>query len=307
MELYPATIVFSTNLEKNSIKHGSLLPIVALVITMVFRRWKYLVLAGLMSFGLSVGTQTPSQALSWRDLFRGGIQVLQGVQLSRMSDRQEVEIGQQINQNLLATEFKLYNDPLIQNYVNQIGQRLVPNSNRSTLPYTFQVVESDQINAFATMGGFVYVTTGLMKTASNEAELAGVIGHEIGHIEGKHLIKQISRTAWQQGLLTATGVDRSQVVQLGLELAVRRPHSRDDERDADGRGLRIMGASGYAQSAVVSFMRKLESGNNPPQFLSTHPSPGSRVQNLENAIDPAKRNGDGLDELAYRSQIQSLR
>lgn len=269
-------------------------------------RWKYFILSALTSLGLILGTQIPSEALSWRDLLRGGVQVLQGVQLSRMSDGQEVQIGQQINDNLMSTDFKRYNNQIIQNYVNAVGQRLVPNSQRSTLPYTFQVVESDQVNAFATMGGFVYVTTGLMKTASNEAELAGVIGHEIGHIEGKHLIKQISQAAWQQGLLTAAGVERSQVVQLGLELALRRPHSREDERDADQRGLRMLGASGYAQSAMVSFMRKLESGNTPPQFLSTHPSPRNRVQELESSINPAQQNSEGLDELAYRSQIQTL-
>ena len=275
------------------------------------RRWKYLLLSAVTSLGLILGTQIPSEALSWRDLFRGGVQVLQGVQLSRMSDGQEVQIGQQINNNLLSTEFKRYDNQTIQNYVNTVGQRLVPNSQRSTLPYTFQVIESDQINAFATMGGFVYITTGLLKTASNEAEVAGVLGHEIGHIEGKHLIKQISQAAWQQGLLTAAGVDRSQVVQLGLELAVRRPHSRDDERDADQRGLRIMGNSGYAQSAMVSFMRKLESGRNPPQFLSTHPSPSNRVRDLESSITPNQPSipglSNGLDEVAYRSQIQTLK
>jgi beta-barrel assembly-enhancing protease len=275
------------------------------------RRWKYLLLSAVTSLGLILGTQIPSEALSWRDLFRGGVQVLQGVQLSRMSDGQEVQIGQQINNNLLSTEFKRYDNQTIQNYVNTVGQRLVPNSQRSTLPYTFQVIESDQINAFATMGGFVYITTGLLKTASNEAEVAGVLGHEIGHIEGKHLIKQISQAAWQQGLLTAAGVDRSQVVQLGLELAVRRPHSRDDERDADQRGLRIMGNSGYAQSAMVSFMRKLESGRNPPQFLSTHPSPSNRVRDLESSITPNQPTlpglSNGLDEVAYRSQIQTLK
>jgi beta-barrel assembly-enhancing protease len=274
-------------------------------------RWKYFLLSALTSLGLILGTQIPSQALSWRDLLRGGVQVLQGVQLSRLSDGQEVQIGQQINSNLFSTEFKRYDNQIIQSYVNAVGQRLVPNSQRSTLPYTFQVIESDQVNAFATMGGFVYITTGLLKTASNEAEVAGVLGHEIGHIEGKHLIKQISQAAWQQGLLTAAGVDRSQVVQLGLELAVRRPHSRDDERDADQRGLRIMGASGYAQSAMVSFMRKLESGNNPPQFLSTHPSPSNRVRDLESSITPNQPTlpglSNGLDEVAYRSQMQTLK
>ncbi|MFZ4666804.1 MAG: M48 family metallopeptidase [Prochlorotrichaceae cyanobacterium] len=272
-----------------------------------FRRWQYLLLAFLTSFSLVLGSTTIAQAISWQDLLRGGIQVIQGVQLSRLSAQQEVEIGQQINKNLWETEFKRYENARVNDYVNRIGQRLVPYNNRSQLPYTFQVVDSNEVNAFATMGGFVYITTGLMKTATNEAELAGVIGHEMGHIEGKHLIKQISRAAWQQGLLTASGarIERSQVLRLGLDLALNLPHSREDERDADDRGLRIMGSAGYAQSAMASFMRKLQSGNN-LQFLSTHPSTSSRVQDLERGIDPTKTGTDGLDPVSYRSEIQPL-
>lgn len=272
-----------------------------------FRRWQYLLLAFLTSLSLVIGSSTIAQAVSWQDLLRGGIQVIQGVQLSRLSVKEEVEIGQQINKNLWETEFKRYENASVNNYVNRIGQRLVPYNNRSQLPYTFQVVDSNDVNAFATMGGFVYVTTGLMKTATNEAELAGVIGHEIGHIEGKHLIKQISRSALQQGVLTAAGarIERSQVVRLGLDLAVNLRNSREDERDADDRGLRIMGSAGYAQSAMASFMRKLQGGNN-LEFLSTHPSSSSRVQDLERGIDPTKTGTDGLDPATYRSEIQPL-
>ena len=272
-----------------------------------FRRWQYLLLAFLTSLSLVIGSSTIAQAVSWQDLLRGGIQVIQGVQLSRLSVKEEVEIGQQINKNLWETEFKRYENANVNNYVNRIGQRLVPYNNRSQLPYTFQVVDSNDVNAFATMGGFVYVTTGLMKTATNEAELAGVIGHEIGHIEGKHLIKQISRSALQQGVLTAAGarIERSQVVRLGLDLAVNLRNSREDERDADDRGLRIMGSAGYAQSAMASFMRKLQGGNN-LEFLSTHPSSSSRVQDLERGIDPTKTGTDGLDPATYRSEIQPL-
>ena len=272
-----------------------------------FRRWQYLLLAFLTSLSLVIGSSTIAQAVSWQDLLRGGIQVIQGVQLSRLSVKEEVEIGQQINKNLWETEFKRYENANVNSYVNRIGQRLVPYNNRSQLPYTFQVVDSNDVNAFATMGGFVYVTTGLMKTATNEAELAGVIGHEIGHIEGKHLIKQISRSALQQGVLTAAGarIERSQVVRLGLDLAVNLRNSREDERDADDRGLRIMGSAGYAQSAMASFMRKLQGGNN-LEFLSTHPSSSSRVQDLERGIDPTKTGTDGLDPATYRSEIQPL-
>lgn len=271
------------------------------------RRFAYILLAAITALSLSLGSANVSQAFSWRDLIRGGVQVLQGWQLRRMSNEQEMELGGQINQTLLDQEFTIYTNDNIQNYVNQIGQRLTPQSTRPDLTYTFQVVEDEQINAFATMGGFVYVTTGLMQTADNEAELAGVIGHEIGHIEGKHLIDQIWRSAWQQGLLTASGLDRNTAAQIGVELALTRPNSREAERDADERGVRMLGDSGYAQSAMVSFMRKLdEMGGNPPQFLSTHPSSSSRVRDIEGHINAEQRDGDGLDSNAYKAAISPL-
>jgi predicted Zn-dependent protease len=224
-----------------------------------------------------------------------------------MSAAQEMELGRQINDSLMSQEFTRLNNDNIQGYVEQIGQRIAAHSQRPDINYVFQVVDDEQVNAFATLGGFVYVTTGLMKTADNEAELAGVVGHEIGHIEGKHLIDQIWQSAWQQGLLTAGGLDRSTAAQLGVELALNRPKSREAEHDADDRGLRLMGDAGYAQSAMASFMSKLaELGGSPPQILSTHPSPVNRVRTIEGNINPAQRNGDGLDGNAYRSQIAGI-
>jgi predicted Zn-dependent protease len=272
-----------------------------------FGRVGYFLLALFTAVMVSVGSIPASQALSIGDLLRGGVQVLQGWQLTRMSDAQETELGQQINESILTREFQRYDNPTLNAYIDQIGQRLGAQSNRSGLRYTFQVVNSNEVNAFATMGGFVYVTTGLLKTAENEAELAGVLGHEIGHIEGKHLIKQIWQSAWQQGLLTATGLDRNTAAQLGVELALNRPNSREHEHDADDRGLRIMGNAGYAQVGMASFMRKLMAlGGSSPAFLSTHPSTSSRVRDIEGRISPEKRNGDGLDTTAYRTQIQAL-
>lgn len=270
-------------------------------------RWIYGFLA-LFTAASLIFSSTPAQAWGWRNILRGGVQVLQGIQISNMSDAQEMEVGAEINRNLMSTEFKRFKNDQIQGYVNAVGQRLVPHSIRPGLTYTFQVIDSEQINAFATMGGYVYVTTGLMALASNEAELAGVIGHEIGHIEGKHLINQIREAAFQRGILTAAGLDRSTIAQLGVELALRRPNSRRDERDSDHRGLRMLGAAGYGQVAMASFMQKLASqGGSPPQFLSTHPSSSSRVADIERGIDPNLRQGDGLDPNAYRQQTLAIR
>ncbi len=270
-----------------------------------------LALAGLsLSTGLSVGVATSAEAFSWRDLLRGGVRIVQGVQLSNMSPKQEMALGSQINDQLLRSELKLYDDdPELVAYINDIGQRLAEESDRSELEYSFQVVDSDQINAYATVGGYTYITTGLLKLARNEAEVAGVMGHEIGHIEGKHLVTQMAREAWRSGLMSAAGVDRNRAVQIGVELAVRRPRSRENEYDSDLRGLRIMREAGYAEAGMVSFMKKLaekSGGSAPPTFLSTHPHGNDRVVALEQNLSEESLGDEGLDKDDYSQKISVL-
>lgn len=270
-----------------------------------------LALAGLsLSMGLSVGVATSVEAFSWRDLLRGGIRIVQGVQLSNLSPKQEMELGSQINAQLLRSEMKLYDDdPELVAYINEIGQRLAEESDRPELDYSFQVVDSDQVNAYATVGGYTYITTGLLKMARNEAEVAGVIGHEIGHIEGKHLITQMAREAWRAGLMSAAGVDRNRAVQIGVELAVRRPRSRENEYDSDLRGLRIMREAGYAESGMVSFMTKLaekSASSAPPTFLSTHPHGADRVVALKQNLADEPLGSAGLNDSDYARKISAL-
>lgn len=269
------------------------------------RRWFYPLVSIAVALGICANSLQPVQAISVFDLLRQGVQV---IQLSNISDRQEVEIGRQINQQLVSSEVKLYRNREVNRYVNEIGQRLAATSDRPNLPFTFQVVDDDAVNAFATAGGFVYVNTGLLQRADNEAELASVIAHEIGHITGKHLVEQMRRTAIAQGVSQAAGLDRNAAVQIGVELALRRPRSRQAELEADRSGLRNLGRAGYAQSAMVSFMKKLlGSGGAPPEFLSTHPATSERIAALQRVIDPQRGNvGRGLDSTAYKAQIRPL-
>lgn len=266
------------------------------------RAWFYAFISLLVSVGIILGSARPAPAIpTWLELIFRGVQV---IQLSTMSDRQEVSLGEQINEQLLEQEFQLYTERDVTRYVDQIGQRLVPYSTRSDIPYVFQVVRDNQINAFATMGGFVYVTTGLLEAADNEAQLASVLAHEIGHIASRHAVEQMREMAIAQGLMTATGVDESAAVNIGVELAVRRPNSRQDELEADQLGLNTMRGAGYAPSAMVAFMEKLLSASSPPTFLSTHPSVSSRIDALEAQIDPATANvGDGLNEEVYQARV----
>ncbi|MEM9213095.1 MAG: M48 family metallopeptidase [Cyanobacteria bacterium P01_F01_bin.150] len=271
------------------------------------RRWVYGLISSLVALGLVVGTAQSTPAISLIELLFRGAQI---IQLSNMSDRQEMSLGSQINDELVGPggQFTLYddNDEIIE-YVEDIGNGLVPHSQRPNIDYVFQVVEDDAINAFAAMGGYIYVTTGLMKAADNEAQLASVIGHEIGHVVGRHSVKQLREAAIAQGLMSAAGVEDSVLVNIAVELGVARPHSRSDEREADTYGLDNITKAGYAPSAMPAFMEKLLSSGAPPQFLSTHPSTRSRIEDLNEQIDPATADqGKGLDNDAYRTIVAEL-
>ncbi len=269
------------------------------------RRWFYPLISVVVALSLCLSTPLPGRTLDFLPLILQGVQVLQ---LSNISDRQETDIGKQINQQILGGQVRLYRNSNVNAYVEQIGRRLAANSDRPNLPFTFQVVDDDAINAFATLGGYVYVHTGLLKAADNEAELASVIAHEIGHIGGKHLVKQMRQKAIASGLATATGLDRNTAVGIGVELALNRPRSRSDEFDADQRGLRTLTRAGYAQSGMVSFMQKLlKKGGSVPTFLSTHPGTSDRIDGLRRAINSQPSNGNyGLDSASYRANIRPL-
>jgi predicted Zn-dependent protease len=271
------------------------------------RFWLLTLLSLFITVSIGFFHPQPSFGRSWMDLLFRGVQV---IQLSTISPQQEVALGRQINQGLLESgKVKLVKDARINQYVNDIGQKLARTSDRPNIPYTFQVVRDNSINAFATMGGFVYLHTGLIKTADNEAELASVIAHEIGHIASRHSITQLRNTALAQGLLSAAGLDTKTWVQLGVNLAYNLPNSRKDELEADQLGLYNLAEAGYAPTAMISFMRKLgQQRGTTPAILSTHPATGDRVLNLQkqlNSVDTSQNKG--LDANYYQSQIRSLR
>lgn len=274
-------------------------------------RWLYAFAAFVTAISFNLATPTVSQA-GWLDNVLRGVLIwgVQSYQLSNLSDQQEQDLGKQIHDELVKSgQISLYGNTTINNYINEIGQRLVAQGSRPNLKYVFSVVEDDNINAFATMGGRVYVNTGLIKLAENEAELASVISHEIAHIEAKHAINQMKAQARNQGLLTAAGLESSQIVQLGVAIAVSNPHSRSAEREADNLGFTMLTKTGYAPGAMASFMRKLmaESGGSPPAFLSTHPSTNERVTYLQSQADQYTFTGSTAPESLYQVGLNNQR
>ena len=270
------------------------------------RRWLYGLSSLLLVASLGIIQPEPSYGISWMELLFRGVQTYQ---ICNMSLQQEMRLGQQINQQV-KKDIKISQNQTINRYINRLGQRLATNSDHPDINYTFQVVRDDAINAFATMGGFVYINTGLMKAAANEAELASVVAHEIGHIEGRHSVDQLCQRARNSTLLSAAGLDESAAVNIGVELALNRPNSRSDESEADQLGLNLLRQGGYAPYAMVTFMETLmrRGGASPPTFLSTHPATSDRIRALKAQIDPATANvGNGLNAQSYRRNIRTLR
>lgn len=269
-----------------------------------WRRGLYGLMATVMAVTIGLATPTASQASIFDLIFQG----IRYVQLGNLSDQDEVNLGTQIDRQLKAQGVRVNSrNSSVNGYINEIGQRLAASSDRPNLPYTFQVVDDDSVNAFATAGGFVYVHTGLIKAAANEAELAGVMAHEIGHITGRHAINQMRQTALANGVVGALEVRQDALVNLGVQLALQLPNSREAEYDADRRGFNNLGRAGYDTRGFISFMQKLEGGGS-AEFLSTHPNPGNRVNNLQgmNSAGTYPNNGVGTDANAYRSRIRGL-
>jgi beta-barrel assembly-enhancing protease len=265
------------------------------------RRRAYAALLAMVMSGSILFTPQPGQAFTLLDLLRRGLPIIQTLSIN---DQQEVALGIQTNQQI-ARQIKISQNRELTQYVNNIGQNLARSSARPNLRYTFQVVEDDAVNAFATMGGFVYINTGLLKISDNEAQLASVIGHEIGHITGRHSIEQLKQTLIAQGATSLVGLSQNQLSNIAVNVALRLPMSREMEYDADRRGLENIIRVGYAPSAMPEFMKKLASASSTPAFLSSHPSPPDRVQRLNSLILPQYRaKTDGLDQNSYRQRVQ---
>jgi predicted Zn-dependent protease len=180
------------------------------------------------------------------------------------SEQQEIAVGQQAHQEILQ-RYKVYEDAQLQNYVQSVGQRLAEKSHRTDLAYQFTLLDSTEINAFALPGGYVYITRGLLAYMNSEAELAAVLGHEIGHVTARHAVRQ--QTSAQAanlgtGLLSillpqirSTGLD--QVVNV-LGTALLRGYGREHELEADRLGAEYLARTGYDANAMLDVIRTLK-------------------------------------------------
>lgn len=204
-------------------------------------------------------------------------------EFSLMSESQEIAMGKEYDPSIVA-QFGSYNDPRLQGFINEKGKAMAAISHRPNLPYEFKILDSPVVNAFAVPGGYVYFTRGIMAHFNNEAEFAGVLGHEIGHITARHSARQATRQTLAQialigGMIASEEFRKfGDVAQQGLGLLLMK-YSRDHETESDMLGVEYSTAIGYDAREMAGFfntLKRLSDGQSLPTFMSTHPDPGDR-------------------------------
>lgn len=240
-----------------------------------------------------------------------------------MSERQELDLGARYNQEILKQN-PPYADAKLQAYIQQVGERVARNSHRNQLNYVFTLVDSPDVNAFALPGGYIYIHRGLLAYLNSEAELAAVLGHEIGHVTARHSVRQQSQsTAWGllgQAAAIGTGVGAVGDLTSVMGNAFVRGYGRDMELEADGLGAQYLARSGYDPQAMIEVVKVLKRqedfareqaarrGEAPAQggyhgLFDTHPDNDRRLQEV---IGPARALVGGNQEVGRDAFLQQL-
>ncbi len=238
-----------------------------------------------------------------------------------MTQAEEVQIGQAQGAEITKAFGGVYNDPALASYVNRIGQGLVRQAERQDLTFSFTVLDSPIVNAMALPGGYIYITRGLLALGVNEAELASVLGHEIGHITARHHAQTQARQQLAGVGITLLGVFAGAPIAQGSQLLAGvylASYSRDQEYEADLLGIRYMTRAGYDQAGMASFLAKLNAWTelqgrilgrpsaDRMDYLSTHPNTLDRVAEAQQAANviPAAKPTIGRDE--YLNRIDGM-
>ncbi len=218
-----------------------------------------------------------------------------------MKEKDEINLGKQVRQQVMQ-QYHVYNDVELQNYIQYIGNKLAEKSHRSDLDYTFTLLDSEEVNAFALPGGHIFITRGLLAYLNSEAQLAAVLGHEIGHVTARHAVRQHSASQLTGlgaalGAIFVPGMNQYASQQLVgmLGTAMLRGYGRDHELEADRLGAEYLARSGYDPDAMLDVIRVLKNqesleirkaraeGREPNVYhglFSTHPDNDTRLKEV---------------------------
>ncbi len=217
-----------------------------------------------------------------------------------ISDEEEISIGREVASNLCA-RYGLYNNEILTKYLNLIGQAIVRNCDRKNIKYHFAVLNSNTVNAFATPGGYVFITKGLLKLIRDESELAGVLAHEIAHISRRHIAEEIKKSN-----LIGAGADIINEIAKDKEMTKKitefstnilfKGYSRKDEEEADLLATEYLKRTGYDTAGLKGFIESISKHKeDEPKFLvlfKTHPHPTERIKYIDSkgAKQPGAKN-----------------
>jgi len=238
------------------------------------------------------------------------------------SPQQDAEVGRQVSRDA-ERQLPMLNDSRVDSYLNSLGRRLAAHAPGEGYPYQFKCVNDREINAFALPGGYVYINRGVIEAADDEAQLAGVMAHEISHVALRHGTNQASKAYVAQvplailgGALGSNSVG-AVLAQVGAGFATNSlllKYSRDAERQADVMGTQILYDSGYDPRAMAQFFEKIQAeskGKNPAEFFSNHPNPDHRIERVDEEVDklggpPRNYNTDSPEFREIKRYVLSL-
>ena len=252
-----------------------------------------LLTVAILSISWSLGLQAADQKNKKDDPSQIGNRDI-GKCLNFYSVDKEISWGKQLAEEV-SRQAKLNDDPIITEYVNRLGQNLARNSD-SKMPFTFKVIDGDELNAFALPGGYIFVYSGLIKLASDEDEFAGALAHEIAHVAARHMTcratqsKLLNTGASIPGIFLGGigGMAARQAVNAAIPMTLL-SFTRHDESEADFLGVQYMYSAGYDPTGAVSIFEKLESlqrskPGTVAKILSTHPLDSDRIEKTEQEI-----------------------
>jgi predicted Zn-dependent protease len=230
-----------------------------------------------------------------------------------ISEQEERELGERVSATV-RTEFGVVQDAAVTKYVSLLGTLLAKSSSRPALKWEFIVLDTEGVNAFAAPGGIVHITKGALGLIKSEAELAGVLGHEIAHITKKHTVNAIQKNKAIKMTTEEVGAKGSayysKLANAAYDNIVERGFDRGDEDDADQEGLRLANKTGYNPAALGSFLGKLMERNKglsatkPNGLFSTHPDTQARIDKQSKQIKAEKLSGTAMGQARYAANVK---
>ena len=233
-----------------------------------------------------------------------------------MSEREERQLGERIS-TLLTDHFGVYQDAAVTKYVTLLGTVLAQSSSRPNLQWQFVVLDTDGVNAYAAPGGFIHITRGMLGLIKNEAELAGVLGHEITHVTARHTASAIEKAARTQfgaelgtragGADGWTGEMVNRLAGIGYDILYQNRYDRKDEIESDTVGTQLSNKVGYAPNGMTSVLKKIAERNagmkEPNGLFASHPQTDDRIKEMEKTIKKDKLQATAIVQERYAKAI----